>query len=263
MRVALLCLLLAACSGGKDKKQAAAGGCDLSGTYRTRFDARVGQWLWFRFAVDASGVNAVVKSPSAIGEKSTITFDPDPAACKASIVLKGERGDILASITLDPKTQKVTGQLRMVGAREGVPIEGVHDPIGGTPPKRACIQAGRYQLVVPAEQAWTSDDGGKCDTALIKVPFLVEEYGDDLLIDQLDDDGSAAWAAEDYATLSPCEVILRFRHRDYTAQTRLTFGGDKVTAAALSATANVVESGGDKHRCYIADPMAWVEKLAN
>jgi hypothetical protein len=263
VRGAVLCLLLAACSGGGKEKKSAAGGCDLSGTYRTRFDARVGQWLWFRFAVDASGAKATVKSPSAIGEKATITFDPDPAACKASIVLKEERGDILASITLDPKTQKVTGQLRMVGAREGVPLEGVHDPLGGTPPKRACIQPGRYQLVVPAEQAWTSDDGGKCDAALVKVPFLVEEYGEDLLIDQLDDDGSAAWAAEDYGVVGPCEVILRFRHRDYTAQTRLTFGGDKVTAAALSATANVVESGGDKHSCHISEPMAWVEKLAN
>ena len=40
-------------------------------------------------------------------------------------------------------------------------------------------------------------------------------------------------------------------------------GGGKVTAAALSATANVVESGGDKHSCHIFEPMAWVEKLAN
>jgi hypothetical protein len=263
----VLCLLLVsivACGGGgKDKKAVPAGGCDLSGTYRTRFDARVGQWLWFRFEVDASGATAVVKSPSAIGEKATVKFDPDPAACKASIVLKTETGEILASITLDPKTHKVTGQLRMVGAREGVPLEGVHDPIGGTPPKRACIQPGRYQLVVPAEQAWESDDGGKCETALIKVPFLVEEYGDKLAIDQLDDDGSAAWAAEDYSEIGPCEVLLRFRHRDYTTHTRLTFGGDKVTAGALSASVNVIESGGDKHRCRIDDPMAWVEKLAN
>jgi len=36
-----------------------------------------------------------------------------------------------------------------------------------------------------------------------------------------------------------------------------------VTAEPLAARVNVIESGGDKHRCHAKEPMAWVEKLAN
>jgi len=256
----LLLLALTACGGGKDTPKAREG-CDLSGTYRTRFDAGVGQWLWFRFEVD-SAMKATMRAPSAVDEKTTtLTVDPDPAACKLSVVAKTDRGEILASLTLDPKTQKVTGTLRMVGAREGVALDGVRDPVGGTPPRHACIKPGRYQLVVPAEQEWKAEDGGSCDNAIIKVPFLVEELGDKLSIDQLDDDGSAAWTAEDYGLVGDCEVVLRFRNREYTAQTRLTFGGDQVTAALISASIQVLDKG-DSRRCRVTgSPMAWVEKL--
>jgi hypothetical protein len=247
---------------GKAKQTDVTAGCDLSGTYRTRFDAGVGQWLWFRFEVDPSVQHATLKMPSAVDDKATLTIDPDPAACKLSVVAKTPRGELLASITLDPKTQKVTGKLRMVGAREGVVLEGVHDPRTGAPaPKHACIAPGRYQLVIPAEQAWNPLDGGTCDAASIKVPFLVEELGDKLSIDQLDDDGSAAWAAEDYVETGDCSVQIQFRHRDYMTMADLTFGGDKVTAKALSARVSVIESGGDKHSCQIINPMVWVEKL--
>lgn len=259
MRLVLLLLALAACGGGKKKAQAAEG-CDLAGTYRTRFDAGVGQWLWFRFEVD-SAMKATMRGPSALDEKALLTVDPDPAACKLSVVAKTEGGEVLASITLDPKTQKVSGKLRMVGAREGVTLDGVRDPIGGAPPKHACIKPGRYQLVVPAEQSWEAEDGGSCDNAIIKVPFLVEEFGDKLSIDQLDDDGSAAWTAEDYNMVGDCEVILRFRNREYTAMTRLTFGGDQVTAAAMSASVQVLDKG-DTRRCrVVGSPMAWVERI--
>jgi len=258
----LLLLALAACGGGKEKPKAKEG-CDLAGTYRTRFDAGVGQWLWFRFEVD-SAMKATMKGPSAIDEKTTtLTVDPDPAACKLSVVAKTERGEILASLTLDPKTQKVTGKLRMVGAREGVALDGVRDPVAGTPPKHACIKPGRYQLVVPAEQEWKADDGGSCDNAIIKVPFLVEEFGEKLAIDQLDDDGSAAWTAEDFSLVGDCEVVLRFRNREYTAMTKLTFGGDQVTAAAMSASVQVLDKG-DTRRCRVTgSPMAWVERIGS
>jgi hypothetical protein len=202
-----------------------------------------------------------MRAPSAFDESATLTVDPDPAACKASVIAKTKTGEVLASITLDPKTHKVTGKLRRSGAREGVELEGVHDPAGAPPTgKRACIKPGKYQLVVPAEQEWHAADGGSCDNAAIKVPFLVEELGEKLSIDQLDDDGTAAWAAEDYREQGECEVLLRFRHRDYTALTRLTFGGDKVTAAPLEASVQVLDKG-DTRRCRATSPMAWVEKI--
>ena len=260
MRAAALLLAVAACGGGgKDKKQEAdKAGCDLAGVYRTRFDAGVGQWLWLRFEIDASMQKAVMKAPSAFDESALLTVDPDPAACKASVVAKTKTGELLASITLDPKTHKVTGKLRRNGAREGVELQGVHDPVGAVASTRACLLPGKYQLVVPAEQEWVPSEG--CDTAQIKVPFLVEEFGDKLSIDQLDDDGTAAWAAEDYSEEGPCDVVLRFRHRDYTVLTKLTFGGDKVTAAPITVNVQVVDKG-DTRRCTATSPMGWVEKI--
>ena len=263
MRASALALVVvvAACKAKAGKHEAAANGCDLAGQYRTRFDTGVGQWLWFRFKVDPSVQHATLTAPYAIDEKATLAIDPDPAACKLAVTATTQRGELLASITLDPKTQKVTGKLRMVGAREGVELEGVHDPGQGAPAsKRACIQAGRYQLVVPAEQAWKAADKGSCDNAVIKIPFLVEEFGDQLSIDQLDDDGNAAWAAEDFIEKGPCEVLLRFRHKDYTVMTTLTFGGDKVTAAPEFASVQILDKG-DTRRCEISDPMAWVEHV--
>ena len=254
-------LAVAACGGGdKEKKPAATSGCDHpAGVYRTRFDAGVGQWLWFRFEVDPSMQKATLKTPSAFDEGAVLTIDRDPAACKASVIAKTKTGEVLASITLDPKTHKVTGKLRRNGAREGVELEGVHDPVGGAvASKRACLHPGKYQLVVPAEQEWMPREG--CDNATIKVPFLVEEFGDKLSIDQLDDDGTAAWAAEDYSEQGECDVLLRFRHRDYTALTKLTFGGDKVTAAPIEVSVQVLDKG-DTRRCRAASPMAWVEKI--
>jgi hypothetical protein len=258
VRTLAIILVLGACKGAPAKK--AQVGCDLSGSYRTQFDVGVGQWLWFRFSVDPGLQHAKLELPAAFDPRSPLTIDPDPAACKLSVTAKTGRGDLLASLTLDPKTQKVTGKLRRPGGTVSVELKGVHDPTSGPAQTRACLKPGRYQLVVPAEQTWHGLDGGKCDTASLNVPFLLEELGDKVSIDQLDDDGNAAWAAEDYAEEGPCKVLVRFRHEEYMTLTELTFGGDVVTAVPKWASVTVLENG-DPHRCQIWDPVAWVEEL--
>lgn len=259
MRSLLLLLTVAACSPGESS--APRKGCDLVGTYRLRFDARVGQWLWLRFNVD-KGMKATLLPPKAISA-TALTVDPDPAACKLSVIAKGERGDLLASLTIDKKTNAVTGTLRGVGMRSGISIHGVRDV--GPPPSKSpfCVVPGTYKLVVPPEQEWMPLESGRhCDTARVEVKFLVEYLGDKLVLDQLDPDGSAAWAAEDVFVdeADPCNVDVRFRHDEWYTYAKITFAADKVTAAATSANVEVSEHG-DVWRCQIQNPMSWVEKI--
>jgi hypothetical protein len=261
VRWLLVLVVIAGCSPKADKTVAA--GCDLAGHYRLRFDAGVGQRLWFRFKVDHSGQTATMTTPNAFTFER-IKLDPDPAACKLTINASSKRGDLLASATLDPKTNIVTGTLRVSGAREGVALSGFRDIGPPTGKHAACVTPGVYELVVPAEQAWDSDtEGVSCDEATLRIAFLVEPFGDSLAIDQLDADGTAAWGAEDVFEVGPCAVEVRFRHHDQQAYTQLAFAGDKVTANATRASMRVVSKGGDAGRCEITSPMAWVERRPN
>lgn len=253
----LVVIALVGCTP-KDDSNKPVTGCNLAGTYRLRFDARVGQWLWFRFELDKS-MKAKLVAPKAI-EAKELKIDPDPAACKLAVIAKTERGDLLASLTVDKKTNAVTGTLRGVGMREGISITGVRD-VGPIPPSEVCVRSGIYTLVIPSEQEWKSAEGRSCDTAIVRVPFLVEYVGDKLVLDQLDADGNAAWAAEDVYVLDtdPCSIEVRFRHDDWYTYATITFAGDKVTATGSSASVSV-SGGGDVWRCEIKNPMAWIEK---
>ncbi|MBA3457736.1 MAG: hypothetical protein H0T42_31935 [Deltaproteobacteria bacterium] len=258
MRCLLLVLLLAGCTAKADKTEHS--GCDLAGHYRLRFEAGVGQKLWFRFKVDSSGQTATMTKPNAMTVEK-VKLDPDPAACKLSLTATTPRGEVLAQATLDPKTNMVTGTLRISGDREGAALSGFRDQGPPAGKHAACMTPGVYELVVPAEQAWDSDtEGVSCDEATLRIAFLVEPFGDDLAIDQLDADGTAAWGAEDVFEVGPCALEVRFRHHDQTAYTRLAFAADKVTATAMQASMRVVSKSGDVGRCIIDSPMAWVER---
>ncbi len=264
MRWWIVAALIASSGCSSKETKAATPGCDLSGLYRLRFDAEVGQWLWFRFRIDPSGQTAKLETPSAFGAVP-MTIDPDPAACKASVIAKAKSGDVLASVTLDPKTNKVTGTIRPAGARATIALEGVRDQGAIPTGEHACVTPGVYKLVVPSEQAWLSsvpDKNADCSEATLEVPFLVEPWGDKVIIDQLDADGTASWGAEDVAVVGLCEFDVRFRHRERMVEARITFSGDKVTAEASYATAQVVTKHGDSWRCTIPTPMAWVERVA-
>lgn len=262
MRGWMIAVAVAAVSAGCEAKaaKATAAGCDLSGHYRLQFDAGVGQWLWFRFQVNKSGQTATMTSPTGfkIDADTKVRLDPDPAACKLSVTLEHPHGDVLAQATLDPITNKVTGTLRMSGAREGVTMKGIRD-VGAPLWTDPCVKPGIYELVVPAEQAWTSDNPDvTCEE--LRVAFLVEPFGERLAVDMLDPDGTAAWGAEDVFADGACAVDVRFRHHEQSAYTKLTFSGDQVTATATHASRRMVNKGGDVGRCTIDSPMAWVER---
>jgi len=253
----LLLLTLLGCSS---KPAPAKHGCDLSGHYRLRYEVGVGQKLWFRFDVDkAMRSGTMVKPLSLALETPTVSLDPDPASCKLAVIAKAKSGDLLASLTLDPKTNAVTGTLRISGRRSGVPISGVRN-LGAPPSPQACVKPGIYELVVPAEQTWIADTKDRsCETAELRVPFLVEFIGDKLVIDQLEDDGDAAWAAEDVYSVAPCQAEVRFRRWESWAYIRLGFAGDTVSTDALSVEVRMGEAG-DRWRCVAKEPMAWVER---
>ncbi|HEY5927389.1 MAG TPA: hypothetical protein VIV11_37150 [Kofleriaceae bacterium] len=259
----LLLIALVGCSG--KAKETAQSGCDFAGRYRLRFEAGVGQKLWFRFDVDKGARKATLVKPISIGvdpANYALELDPDPASCKLDVIAKAKQGDILASLTLDPKTQVVTGTLRIAGERSGVPISGVRD-VGASPSPQACVKPGLYELVVPAEQGWTpSIKDRSCETAELRVPFLVEFIGDKLVVDQLEDDGDAAWAAEDVYTVAPCQAEVRFRRFESMAYIRLGFAGDTVSAEATNVDVRMGEVD-DRWRCVANEPMAWVERKAD
>jgi hypothetical protein len=256
----LIPIVLFGCS--PSTKSEAKPGCDLAGHYRLRYDAGVGQKLWLRFQVDKPVRTATLTKPISFKMapgKDALTIDPDPASCKLDVIAHAEGGDLLASLTLDPKTHAVTGTLRVSGQRKGVSIEGVRD-VGGLPSPQACVQPGIYELVVPAEQAWKPDvEDRSCEAAGLRIPFLVEFIGDKLVIDQLEDDGRAAWAAEDVFDTAPCQAEARFRRFDSYAYIRLGFAGDTVSAEATSVDVRMGEVD-DRWRCRAVEPMAWVER---
>ena len=252
----LLVLALVGC--GSKSKEAAKSGCDFDGHYRLRYEVGVGQKLWFRF--DVTKNQGTMVKPISIGMADVkLKLDPDPASCKLDVIAHAKQGDVLASLTLDPKKDVVVGTLRVAGDRKGVAISGVRD-VGAQKSPEACVKPGLYELVVPAEQAWTPDVKDRsCETAELRAQFLVEYIGDKLVVDQLEDDGDAAWAAEDVYTVAPCQAEVRFRRFESMAYVRLGFAGDQVSAEATSVDVRMGEVG-DRWRCRADTPMAWVER---
>jgi hypothetical protein len=260
--LALIALAALAGCGAKSDKPSKSG-CDFAGRYRLRYEAGVGQKLWFRFDVDKGARGGTLVQPITItSTDGKLKLDPDPASCKVDVIAHSKVGDVLASLTLDPKTNKVSGTLRIAGARSGVAIAGVRD-VGPQTSPQACVKPGVYELVVPSEQAWTPDTKDRsCETAGLRVPFLVEFIGDQLVVDQLEDDGDAAWAAEDVFTDGPCLAEVRFRRFESMAYIRLGFAGETVSAEATSVDVRMGEVGG-RWRCIANEPMAWVERKAD
>lgn len=117
-----------------------------------------------------------------------------------------------------------------------------------------------YELVVPVEQAWDPDIPDRsCEAAGLRIPFLVEFIGDTLVIDQLEADGDAAWAAEDVFQVAPCQAEARFRRFESYAYIRLGFAGETVSAEATKVDVRMGEVD-DRWRCRAIEPMAWVER---
>src|SRR5262249_25154063 len=117
---------------------------------------------------------------------------------------------------------------------------------------------------IPAEQEWQSaEHGGDCTDTSLTLPFLVEPFGDELLVDAMDPDGTASWSAEDVGRGGPCAIIARFRHREHTASMKLAFSGEQVTAEGLGVTVEHVTKGGDVFKCSLEHPMMWVERNAS
>jgi hypothetical protein len=261
MRLFLILVLVATGCGSKANSETQPTGCDLSGTYRTRFRSS-GQWMWLRFRVEgqvAAWTGRLIPPRAFKTPNNAVQISQDGDKCSFSVALRGERGTMFAQVGVDAKTNDVKGSLRFQDARVGsIPLAGVRD-LGKQKSKLYCVKPGRYELSVPNEQAWKSDNKNmSCDKASLKLPFLVEYVGDELVIDQLDEDGTAAWAGEDVVEKGPCEYWVRFRHHNSWISANVTFAGDKVTASAKTASVVIEEQGG-RWTCEAPDPIAWVE----
>lgn len=259
MKALAFVVLLAACGSSSSEPQNVAG-CDQAGLYRLRFHA-AGQWMWFRFRLDPQGTATLVPPIALDSDGQILEATPGPGCALDVTMRRKNKPPMLARLELDPKTNAVKGKLRTKGVTQWE-LEGVRDPGPQQATKHACVRPGRYELVVPNEQTWTSSDTTQsCERATLTLPFLVEYVGDKLVIDQLDPQGDAAWAGEDVYELAPCQVEVRLRHFESYVYARLVFDGDRVTATA-SSTSVQLEHGGRAYRCVAYDPMIWVQRAS-
>jgi hypothetical protein len=261
----LLAVFAAACGDTKSAEPEVTAGCDLAGTYRLRFPA-ANQWMWVRFRVEGRPLAWSGRSiPPRVFETTNhaVEISQDGQRCSFTATHKTKHGPVFAQVSFDPATNDVKGTLRRQDARDPTkPLAGVRD-VGKQKSKLYCVKPGRYELSVPNEQTWKPDNKNmSCDKASLKLPFLVEYLGDELVIDQLDDDGTAAWAGEDVVEKGPCEWWVRFRHHRSWIAANLTFAGDKVTASAKEASVVIEEQGG-YWTCVTKDPVVWVESKPN
>jgi hypothetical protein len=197
-------------------------------------------------------------------QNHAIEIAQDGQRCSFTATHKTEHGPVFTQVSFDPKSDEVKGTLKRKDARDPTkPLHGVRDT-GKQKSKEYCVTPGRYELSIPNEQAWKPDNKNmSCEKASLKLAFLVEYLGDELVIDQLDDDGTAAWAGEDIQKKSPCEYWVRFRHYKSWVSADLTFAGDKVTASSKIASVKIEDQGG-RWTCEVKDPVIWVEpKPAN
>jgi hypothetical protein len=264
VRFVALLLAIAACGSSSSASEQAATGCDLTGMYRLRFKA-AGQRLWFRFRIEnvaGKPVGTMVPPIALRGDTRAVEVTPSTGCTFEVAIRDQERGPMFGRFELDPTANTVKGKLRGKDARWGdLDVGGVRD-VAGQKSKLWCIQPGRYELVVPNEQAWVaSNQNQSCDKASLKLPFLVEYVGDELVIDQLDAKGDAAWAGEDIYETAPCEIEVRMRHHQSYVYAKLVFAGDKVTASATRASVEIEDAGGE-WTCTVTSPMIWVERPA-
>ena len=260
MRWLILIASLAGCTPKVDEPA-----CHFAGRYRLEFKAPGGKLSPFRFDVDASGTKATLIQPYSFAvDKADLELDPDRHACKLTVTARTQIGDYLASLDLDPKTQKVTGLYRTVGDRRGVNISGVRDKPGKPAASpRACIKPGVYELVVPKEQPWQQATTERsCNEATIKIPFVVDFIGDKLSVGQIAEDVDPSYVSTHVVEQGTCGANVLFQRIESSASVELTFDGDKVTAAAQQLDIYIGEPG-DRWQCTAQQPVATVSRKAD
>jgi hypothetical protein len=231
---------------------AAAATCDLAGKYRLRFRSNGADGWWLRLEIKGTTAELAQKDVMDV-LAAPLTFAAD--GCKATITSKNEHsGDAKLEMTLDPKTNIVTGTLaRTKGGEKGeadsVPVTGRRDvgPIA-TP---ACIKPGLFEIGIGSTK-WKLSEGkpgrgnGGCKdfTETAKQKVRVEMLGDELFVDEVSGEkDEQSFARAKLTKKGDCAYDVELQVQDWSFTGSVTFDGDKVTGTATQSRYQVFEDG--------------------
>lgn len=236
-----------------------ARGCDLVGTYRLRFASNGTDGWWWRFAVTETNgaLSGKLVAPIpvlGIEQAGPVDLRRDPAGCAMTVTASGAIGDMIATLSLDEATNKVTGQLTRAKPEspEQAPAQmsGMRDAPGAKPtPAGACVEAGVYELVLDPKAKYQPDPAEeKCDTRLLdKLRIRLEHLGPELYGDALNKQGAEVPGGLVVKSFKGCDVELEHLGMDGSTRVvaKLTFAGAKVTGTATTATYRILQDGED------------------
>lgn len=234
--------------------------CDLVGTYRLRFASNGTDGWWWRFAVTETNgaLSGNLSAPIpvlGIEQTGPVDLRRAPSGCAMTVTASGTIGDMIATLSLDEATNKVTGQLTRAKPENAAenppaPMSGMRDAPGATPtPAGACVEAGVYELVLDPKAKYQPDPAEeKCDPRLLdKLRLRLEHLGPELYGDSLDKQGAEIPGGLVVKSFKGCDVELEHLGVDGSTRVvaKLTFSGTNVTGTATTATYRILEDGED------------------
>lgn len=230
--------------------------CDLTGSYRVRFESNGAPGWWFPFAIGGGKAQLTRRVAMFTLEPGPLDFTGD--GCTGHIKAHSENAGLVAlDFTLDPKANTLTGTLtREKGADDtGSPakqdIQGRRDVGGLGGP--ACLHAGVFKLEA-GKAKWKLTEGhprfglgcagesGGATTRLVRI----QPFGDEIVIDEtIEDDRGYGQSFErgEVKRLGDCDLELHLEVQDYDFTAKLTLAGDKLTGVAPEAHYQFFEDG--------------------
>lgn len=242
--------------------------CDPVGSYRLRHRSNGAEGWWFLFQVKGSptgvySAELLQKAYMLDIPAGPIQLAADLRACTLVLTAKTEHaGDIRITLTLDPKTNAVSGQLTRskttLGDDSPVSIAGAREVGPVKPP--ACLSPGVYDLEADPAGKWKLTEGHPFpgDTCMGHANYAhttvrIEPLGNEIIVDGVSRSGwddkrqvnkySQNFSRSTSVRLGECEISVRFVDQDFRFQGKLKFLGDKITGVASKAEFQVFNDG--------------------
>jgi hypothetical protein len=252
-----------AASGSGSAKAAAAvdaapAGCDLTGDYRVRYRSNGEDGWWLRLNVSGTPPKAkLTEDANMLGlAAGPIDVTADPAGCKlVAKATSDHAGDVQVTMTLDPKTNAVTGQLtrskKVSDDDSPTAVAGVRDV--GAPKTPACLHPGVFELDLDDKAKWKNaeaSDKRSCENApLDALPTFVrvEPFGDTVVIDETDSEAPHLTRSSGgkVTVTGDCAYTVSLATERMEIDFQLTFAGDQVSGKATNAKVQHIEENGE------------------
>ena len=235
---------------GSATGSAPAAACDLTGKYRMRYRSNGADGWWLRLEIKDGKAELSQKD---VMDVLAAPLTTKIEGCKATITSTNEHsGDAKLEMTLDAKTNLVTGSLSRTKSGEKtpadtVPVTGRRDVGASTAP--ACIKAGLFEVGI-GDAKWKLTEGkshmGGCKdfTDQAKQKVRVEMLGDELFVDEVSGDANEqSFGRAKLTKKTDCQYDFELGVQDWSVTGTITFDGDKITGTASESRYQVMEDG--------------------